>query len=59
MQKEARQGTAFPDDFLWSASTSAYQFEGHFENDEKGLSVQEVKAAKRSLVESRGSCPSF
>ena len=50
MQKEARQGTAFPDDFLWSASTSAYQFEGHFENDEKGLSVQEVKAGQKEVL---------
>lgn len=40
MKKEQE---AFSVDFLWSASTSAYQFEGSFANDGKGLSVQDVK----------------
>lgn len=30
-------------DFLWSASTSAYQVEGAYNEDGKGLSVQDVK----------------
>ncbi|MBS6181713.1 MAG: glycoside hydrolase family 1 protein, partial [Erysipelotrichaceae bacterium] len=32
----------FPEDFLWGASTSAYQVEGAFLKDGKGLSVQDV-----------------
>ena len=30
-------------DFLWGASTSAYQVEGAYNEDGKGLSVQDVK----------------
>lgn len=33
---------AFPDDFLWGASTSAYQVEGAYNEDGKGLSVQDI-----------------
>lgn len=32
----------FPKDFLWGASSSAYQCEGAFAEDGKGLSVQDV-----------------
>lgn len=32
----------FPKDFLWGASTSAYQVEGAWNEDRKGLSVQDV-----------------
>ncbi|QBQ07831.1 6-phospho-beta-glucosidase [Spiroplasma gladiatoris] len=31
------------DNFLWGASTSAYQFEGGYNADRKGLSVQDVR----------------
>jgi len=33
----------FKQDFLWGASTSAYQVEGAYDEDNKGLSVQDVK----------------
>ena len=51
-QKDRRQETdafcweeksAFPDGFLWSASTSAYQFEGAAAEGGKGPSIQDVK----------------
>ncbi|TCL57700.1 6-phospho-beta-glucosidase [Hydrogenispora ethanolica] len=34
----------FPKDFWWGASTSAFQFEGAYAEDGKGLSVADVKA---------------
>lgn len=34
---------SFKKDFLWGASTSAYQVEGAYNEDGKGLSVQDVK----------------
>ena len=37
---------AFPDDFLWGASTSAYQAEGAYNEDGKGLSVQDLHHLK-------------
>lgn len=37
---------AFPDDFLWGASTSAYQVEGAYNEDGKGLSVQDLHHPK-------------
>lgn len=33
----------FPDNFLWAASTSAYQFEGATDIDGKGPSIQDMK----------------
>ncbi|MGG0153368.1 glycoside hydrolase family 1 protein [Bacillus mycoides] len=35
--------STFKKDFLWGASTSAYQVEGAYNEDGKGLSVQDVK----------------
>ncbi|MFQ9510256.1 MAG: glycoside hydrolase family 1 protein [Lachnospiraceae bacterium] len=38
----------FPDNFLWGASSSAFQIEGGWEEDAKGLTVADVNAFKRS-----------
>lgn len=38
----------FPDNFLWGASSSAFQIEGGWEEDGKGLTVADVNAFKRS-----------
>lgn len=37
----------FSKDFLWGASTSAYQVEGAYSEDGKGLSCQDVKAVPK------------
>lgn len=37
-----KQLKEFPQDFLWSASTSAYQVEGAYNEDGKGLSIQDL-----------------
>lgn len=37
----------FPKDFLWGASTSAYQAEGAGLEDGKGPSCQDVKQSRR------------
>lgn len=38
----------FPDNFLWGASTSAFQVEGAYEEDGKGLSVVDVRSFMNS-----------
>lgn len=35
--------TPFPKDFLWGASTSAYQVEGTYHSDGKELSIQDIR----------------
>ncbi len=42
--------TGFPKDFLWGASTSAFQVEGAFDEDGKGLSTADVASFKHSDV---------
>lgn len=37
----------FPQDFLWGASTSAFQVEGAAYEDGKGLTISDVRAAKK------------
>lgn len=40
----------FPDNFFWGASTSAYQVEGAWNEDGKGLSVQDVVTKKKDGI---------
>ena len=40
----------FPADFLWSASTSAWQFEGGALDEGKGPSVQDVRPGQREIL---------
>lgn len=40
----------FPDNFLWGASTSAYQFEGAYLEDGKGLSTQDLKSGNSKIA---------
>lgn len=38
----------FPKDFLWGASSSAFQIEGAYNEDGKGLSIADINSFKRS-----------
>lgn len=39
----------FPQGFLWGASTSAFQVEGAAFEDGKGLTVADVRSAKKRI----------
>lgn len=41
----------FPKGFLWGASTSAYQVEGAYNEDGKGLSVQDIHEAPEGITD--------
>lgn len=41
----------FPKDFLWGASTSAYQVEGAYNEDGKGLSVQDLHIPTEGITD--------
>lgn len=41
----------FPKNFLWGASTSAYQVEGAYNEDGKGLSVQDVHTPPQGITD--------
>lgn len=41
----------FPDDFLWGASTSAYQVEGAWDEDGKGMSVQDLHESAQGVAD--------
>ncbi len=48
---EYKQTKKFPDDFFWGGSTSAYQVEGAYAEDGKGLSVQDTKKVTDSTTD--------
>lgn len=48
---EYQQLKPFPADFLWGASTSAYQFEGAAQEDGKGLSVMDMGSHPPGLAD--------
>ena len=41
----------FPEHFLWGASTSAYQVEGAYNEDGKGMSVQDVHEPPEGITD--------
>ncbi|MCD8363377.1 MAG: glycoside hydrolase family 1 protein [Lachnospiraceae bacterium] len=47
---ENRKISGFPEGFLWGASTSAFQVEGAYAEDGKGLSVADTASLKHSDV---------
>ena len=44
----------FPKDFLWGGATAANQFEGAYNEDGKGLSIQDVNAKRDNGICNRG-----
>ena len=43
----------FPDSFLWGASTSAFQVEGAFDLDGKGLATTDVRKVREGIADTR------
>lgn len=41
----------FPNDFMWGASTSAYQVEGAYNEDGKGMSVQDIHVPYQGITD--------
>lgn len=43
--------TTFPKDFMWGASSSAFQIEGAWEEDGKKMTVADFNAFKKSHLQ--------
>ena len=43
--------SVFPKDFLWGASSSAFQIEGGWNEDKKGMTVADFNSFKKSDVQ--------
>lgn len=54
-----KQDYEFPEHFLWGASTSAYQCEGAWNEDGKGMSVQDVKKIPPGTTDFKVCCDHY
>ena len=45
--------SSFPDNFLWGASTSAFQVEGGYLEDGKGLSSVDVRKVPKGITDTK------
>ena len=43
--------TVFPKNFLWGASSSAFQIEGAWDEDNKGMTVADYNSFKKSDIQ--------
>ena len=48
-----------PDDFMWGASTSAFQIEGAYNEDGKGLATTDVRKVPAGLADTKVACDHY